>query len=67
MIASGTVGTVGKFMSATHMGMMSKPSLGGAGAKPEPVSASTAMESFPCLSVMEVKSYFMVKNLLFSV
>ena len=32
MMAFGIVGTVGKFMSATHIGMMSKPSFGGFGA-----------------------------------
>ena len=31
-MASVMVGTVGKFMSATHMGITSKPSLGGLGA-----------------------------------
>lgn len=46
MMASVTVGTVGKFMSATHMGMTSKPSSGGSGANPVP-SPSTAMESLP--------------------
>ena len=46
MIASVMVGTVGKFMSATHMGMASKPSAGGSGAKPVP-RPSTARASLP--------------------
>ena len=54
------VGTVGKFMSTTHMGMMSKPSLGGWGPCPPGTSPSTAMASFPCRSMMLVKSYFIV-------
>ena len=33
MISCWMVGTTGKFMSATHMGMASKPSLGGRGGK----------------------------------
>ena len=38
------VGTVGKFMSATHMGMASNPSLGASGVKPGIVPrASTAV------------------------
>ena len=52
------VGTVGKFMSATHMGIASNPSLGAEGAKPgaEP-RPSTAMASRPWRSIRVVKSY----------
>ena len=64
MMAAGMVGTVGKFMSATHMGMASNPSLGASGAKPLPApSASSAMASLPRRSRMEVKSYCMEKLL----
>ena len=44
-------------MSATHMGILEKPSFMGASGKG---MISTAMASFPVLSMMEVKSYFMV-------
>lgn len=57
-MASGMVGTVGKFISATHMGMASKPSFGAPGAKPGAPSASTAMASLPRRSMILVKSYF---------
>ena len=57
MIAAGTDGTVGKFMSATHMGITSKPSRGAPGAKPWP-TPSMARASRPRRSMMEVKSYF---------
>ncbi len=53
------VGTVAKFMSATHMGMGSNPSLGAAGAKPGVPRLSNALASWPLRSIMLVKSYFM--------
>ena len=63
MMACGIVGTVGKFMSATHMGMTSKPSRGGSGVNPGSVpSPSTAIESMPCLFMMDVKSYVIVRQ-----
>ena len=49
-------GHTGKFMSATHMGMASKPSLGAPGYPGSP-RASTAMASCPRLSMIVVKSY----------
>ena len=59
MISSCTVGTTGKFISATHIGIRSKPSFGGSGAKGIPAeSPSTAIASLPCRSMIEVKSYF---------
>ena len=60
MIALMIPGAVGKFMSATHMGITSKPGAGASGAKPPgwPI-ISTAIASRPFLSIMEVKSYFM--------
>lgn len=58
------VGTVGKFMSATHIGIASKPAFGGAGEKPSPFRPSTAMASLPRRSRMEVKSYFISALLL---
>ena len=62
IIASWMVGAVAKFISATHMGIASKPSLGAWGEKPGSPSfrrPSTAMASFPCRSMIDVKSYFM--------
>ncbi len=57
MIASGMVGTVAKFMSATHIGITSNPSRGASGAIPGIVPRpSTAKASLPCLSMMVVKS-----------
>ena len=61
MIARGMEGAVAKFMSATHMGMDSKPFVEafGAAAKPTEVPiASTAIASFPCRSSMVSKSNF---------
>jgi len=50
-----------KFMSATHMGMTEKPSLGLPGAKPPGwPRASTASASIPRRSYTVVKSYFIV-------
>ena len=61
MICSWTVGTVAKFMSATHMGMRSQPSSGAFGAIPGiSPQESTAMASIPWRSISEVKSYFML-------
>ena len=52
-------------MSATHMGMRSKPSLGLEGEKPGMApKASTARASRPRRSMIEVKSYFMEKAFL---
>ena len=63
MMCSWTVGTVAKFMSATHMGMRSKPSSGAFGAMPGiSPQESTAMESMPWRSMIEVKSYFMLDS-----
>ena len=47
MIAAGMVGTVAKFMSATHMGIAEKPFLGVGGAKPGLPRPSTASASLP--------------------
>jgi len=58
MMASEMVGTVGKFISATHMGMMSNPSRGAGMALGERPIISTARASFPVRFRMEVKSYF---------
>ena len=53
------VGTVGKFISATHIGITSNPSFGQSGEKwSPPPSPSNASESFPCRSITVVKSYF---------
>ena len=61
MMCSWTVGTVAKFMSATHMGMQSKPSSGAFGAIPGiSPQESTAMASMPWRSISELKSYFML-------
>ena len=54
-IASVIVGTVGKFISATHIGIASKPSFGVPG-KPGSPSASTAIASLPRRSMIVVKS-----------
>ena len=63
MMYSWTVGTVAKFMSATHMGMRSKPSSGAFGAIPGiSPQESTAMESMPWRSISELKSYFMLSS-----
>ena len=58
MIASGIVGTVGKFISATHIGITSNPSFGFAGLISPTPKPSTAMASILCLSMIDVKSYF---------
>ena len=52
------MGTVAKFISATHIGIKSNPSFGGVGAMGLAPRASTARASFPDRSMMEVKSYF---------
>ena len=60
-------GAVGKFMSATHIGIRSNPSFGPPGANPPAGTLpgrSTAMASLPRRSIMDVKSYFMLVNLL---
>ena len=59
MTASVTDFAVGKFMSATHKGIVSKPSFGAAGAKPANSGSptqSTAMASWPCRSSKVSKS-----------
>ena len=62
MISSGIVGTVAKFMSATHIGIAERPFFGAVGAfaqgTPAPM-ASTASASFPLRSMIVVKSYVM--------
>ena len=59
MIASGIVGTAGKFISATHIGIRSTPSFVFAGhVIQSDANGSTAMESFPLRSKTVVKSYF---------
>jgi hypothetical protein len=60
MSASITLGAVGKFMPATHIGMGSKPASGLFGAICPVPKASTAIASFPARSMMEVKSYLIV-------
>ena len=63
MMASVIEGAVAKFMSATHIGITSKPSLGAEGAfaiKTDLPMASTAMASLPRLSIIDVKSYFKI-------
>jgi hypothetical protein len=55
MIASVMAGQVGKFISATHIGIAEKPSFGPAGASGLPIQ-STAMESIPCRSGIVSKS-----------
>ena len=62
MMASVMVGTVGKFISATHMGMKSKPSFGGVGAMGLCPRESTASASIPFRFIIDVKSYFMVNT-----
>ena len=63
MMCSWTVGTVAKFISATHIGMRSKPSSGTFGAIPGiSPQESTAMASMPWRSISEVKSYFMLRS-----
>ena len=58
--------TGGKVHVRHHMGMESNPSLGAAGSLPHTLwpMPSTAMESMPRRSMMDVKSYFKVVCLL---
>ena len=56
-------GHAGKFISATHMGMTSKPARGAAGAKPPGLPmASSAKASCPALSITVVKSNSMNRS-----
>ena len=58
--ASITLGAVGKFMSATYIGMRSKPASGLFGAICPVSKASTAIASFPVRPMMEVKSHLIM-------
>lgn len=55
----GIEGAVGKFMSATHMGILVKPS---STVAPGIGMVSTAMESLPARSIMDSKSNFIVEK-----
>ena len=58
-------GAVGKFISATHIGIASKPSFGALGAAGSFPIPSIAVASFPCLSIILVKSNYIVCSFLF--